>query len=59
MNKYTLEQFAKKLEGQRKICCGINYADGTHETMLSSSCSQILSWIKSKGKKVAFIATNR
>lgn len=59
MKKYTLEQFEKKLAGQRKICCGINYTDGTHDTIMSSSCSQIVSWIKSTGKEVAFIATNR
>ena len=59
MKKYTLEQFEKKLAGQRKICCGINFADGTHETIMGASCSQIVSWIKSRGKEVAFIVTNR
>lgn len=59
MKKYTLEQFEKKFAGQRKICCGVNYTDGDRDTIMSSSCSQILSWIKSKGKEVAFIATNR
>ena len=57
MKRYTLEQFEKKLAGQRKICCGVNYTDGTHDTIMSSSCSQIVSYIKNSGKEVDFIAT--
>lgn len=57
MKKYTLEQFVKKYEGKRGICCGINYVDGDKDIAMNASCSQIVSWINQKGKKVAFIAS--
>ena len=59
MKKYTLEQFVKKYEGKRGISCGINYVDGDHDTMMGASCSQIMSWIRIKGKEVAFIASRQ
>lgn len=57
MKKYTLEQFIKKYTGKRGICCGINYEDGDHDTMMNASCSQIVSWINQKGKKVTYVAS--
>ena len=48
MRKYTLDEFVKKYGGKRHICCGINYANGEHETMINSSCSQIISQINQK-----------
>ena len=57
MKKYTLENFINKNNGKRGICCGINYIDGDHDTMMNASCSQIVSWINQKGKEVAFIAS--
>lgn len=56
MKKYSLEQFVKKYEGKRGICCGINYVDGDKEIAMNASCSQIISSIKSKNKKVEFIS---
>jgi len=57
MKKYTLIEFVKKYEGKRKISCGINYADGTHDTILSSSFSQIISYIKQQEKEISFICS--
>ena len=57
MKKYTLEQFVKKYEGKRGICCGINYVDGDKDIAMNASCSQILSAIKSKNKEVDFITS--
>lgn len=57
MKMYTLEKFLKKYEGKFHIYCGINYEDGDHDTMMNASCSQIISWINQKGKKVAFVAS--
>ena len=59
MKKYTLEQFAKKYAGERHISCGINYIDGSHDTMMNASCSQIMSFIRIKGVQVAFIVARR
>ena len=55
VNRYTLEQFKEKYEGRYHISCGINYVDGTKETMINSSFYQIMGQIKDK--KVAFIAS--
>ena len=57
MKKYTLQEFIKKYENRRHISCGITYIDGTHDTMMNMSCSQIISWINSKRKEVAFIVS--
>lgn len=48
VNKYTLEQFKEKYEGRYHISCGINYVDGTKETMINSSFYQIMGQIKDK-----------
>lgn len=57
MRKYTLEQFCKKYEGKRGICCGINYVDGNHDTVMNGTVSVVLSAIKVYGKEVDFIAS--
>ena len=55
INKYTLEQFKAKYEGQRHISCGVNYADGTKDTFMNTSYSVIISYIKNK--EVVYIAS--
>lgn len=55
MKKYTLEKFIKKYEDKRHVSCGINYADGSHDTMMNASLSQIISYINHSGKTVDFI----
>lgn len=54
--KYSVEQFEQKFSGKRGLSCGINYTDGGRDTMMGASCSQILSYIRTNGKEVSYIA---
>ena len=59
VNKYTLEQFKEKYEGRYHISCGINYVDGTKETMINSSFYQTMGQIKEKQIKQVCFSYNK
>lgn len=54
--KYTLNDFQTKFNQNRHLSCGINYTDGSRDTMMNVSCSQIISYIRHTGKEVSYIA---
>lgn len=61
VKRYLVEEFIGKYKKlQRKlVSCGINYTDGTRDTIVSKPCSMIISYINEiqKEKNIAFIAS--
>ena len=58
IKKLNLEEFESKYSLRKRISCGINYEDGSIETVLSMPFSYIMFIIKRSKKVVKYIATS-
>lgn len=56
LKKLSLEKFKNKYQNRRHISCGINYIDGSKDTLINVNFPYVEYIIKNSKKEVKYIA---